>query len=63
MNEIITLLGTLDFTGLVQAGLAVVASGVAFLGALYALFLLIPGEQPDKFIKALYDLTTRISKK
>ena len=35
----------------------------ALLGALYSLFLLIPGDQPDKIIKAIYDLTVKISKK
>lgn len=35
----------------------------AALGALYAIALLIPGEQPDKALKAAYDFTVRFSKK
>ena len=33
------------------------------LGGLYGLFLLIPGNQPDKIIKIVYDITKKISKK
>lgn len=45
------------------AGLLVVAKGTAFLAAIYAFFLLIPGEQPDKFIKKILDFTEKYSKK
>jgi hypothetical protein len=63
MTDIIQFLATLDLSGLAQAGLASIAAGIAFLGALYAFFLLIPGEQPDKAIKALLDLTQKLSRK
>lgn len=53
----------IDFTALLAAIFAVLGSFTAFLGALYALSLIIPGEQPDKAIKALYDFTLRFSKK
>ena len=33
------------------------------LTGLYGLFLLIPGEQPEKAIKAILDLTSKLSKK
>lgn len=33
------------------------------LGGLYAIFLIIPGEQPDKVIKKIYDFTVKLSRK
>ena len=48
---------------IVNAALLAVGSFTAFLGALYTLALLIPGEQPDKTIKAFLDLTTKFSRK
>ena len=35
----------------------------ALLGSVYSISLLIPGEQPDKMIKWLMDLTERLSRK
>lgn len=45
--------------------LALIAIGAlsAFLLALYNIFLLIPGEQPDLVIKKIYDFTVKYSKK
>ena len=34
-----------------------------FLGTLYGFFLFVPGEQPDKSIKKLLDITNKISRK
>lgn len=48
---------------IVESALAVVGALSALLAALYGLALLIPGEQPDKAIKALLELTKKISKK
>lgn len=48
---------------IVAAGLVLFGAFVAFLGALYAFFLLVPGEQPDKTIKALLDFTKKYSRK
>lgn len=45
------------------AGFVLIGAFVAFLGALYAFFLLIPGEQPDNTIKALLDFTRKYSRK
>lgn len=36
---------------------------VTFLGALYAIALIIPGEQPDKTIKKILDFTEKLSNK
>jgi hypothetical protein len=44
------------------AGLVVLGTLTAFLAALYGLFLLIPGDQPDKTIKAIMDFTTKYSR-
>lgn len=48
---------------IVELVLSAIGALAAFLAALYAIALVIPGEQPDKAIKALLDLTTKISKK
>ena len=48
---------------LVAAALVVIGAFAALLGALYAFFLLIPGDQPDKFLKAMLDFTSKYSKK
>ena len=34
---------------------------VTILGAVYALALLIPGEQPDKTLKKILDITEKLS--
>jgi hypothetical protein len=52
-----------NWQNILNAALLVVGAFTGFLGALYALFVLIPGEQPDKTIKAFLDFTSRISKK
>lgn len=46
-----------------MAVIGVVGAFSAFLLALYGLFLLIPGDQPDKTIKKLLDITKRFSRK
>lgn len=48
---------------IVPAALAVLGALSGLLGSLYALALLIPGEQPDKAIKALLDFTEKYSRK
>ena len=48
---------------LLVAVLAVAGAFTAFLASLYSLFLLIPGDQPDKTIKKILDLTSKISRK
>lgn len=53
----------LDWTQLLNTGLLALGAFVAFLSALYAFFLVVPGDQPDKSIKALLDLTKRFSRK
>lgn len=35
----------------------------AFLAGLYALMLVIPGDQPDKIIKKILDITEKFSRK
>jgi len=42
---------------------AVITSVVAILGGVYAIALIVPGEQPDKFIKSILDLTKKFSRK
>lgn len=53
----------IDFATLATSFFAALGAFTAFLGALYALCVVIPGEQPDKAIKALLDFTIRFSKK
>ena len=48
---------------LVAAGLLVLGATSALLLALYGFFLLIPGDQPDKTLKKLHDLTSKLSRK
>ena len=48
---------------IVAHGAEIVAASVGVLAALYALFLVIPGDQPDKVIKAILDFTEKFSKK
>lgn len=45
-----------------QAGLVLGGISAALL-ALYKIALLLPGEQPEKTIKAILDFTTKYSKK
>lgn len=52
-----------NWNGFVLAAMAVIAGLAALLSSLYALFLLIPGEQPDKAIKAVLDFTQKWSSK
>lgn len=63
MTEIISTITALDFQGLLNTGLLALGAFAGFMGALYAFFLLVPGDQPDKTIKAIWDFTTRFSKK
>lgn len=44
-------------------GLELVGGFTLTLSGLYAIALIIPGEQPDKFIKSVLDITTKLSKK
>ena len=46
-----------------QDWLAVVGSITVLLGIAYKIALIIPGDQPEKFIKWLLDLTSKISRK
>jgi hypothetical protein len=48
---------------IIEAVLEAVGALAAFLGAVYAVAVMIPGDQPDKAIKAILDLTLKISKK
>ena len=52
-----------QLTWLMQHWAELLGSFTAILLALYAFFLIIPGEQPDKAIKWVLDLTQRFSKK
>lgn len=45
------------------AGVMVLGAVAGLLAALYTLFLLIPGEQPDKTIKGILEFTKRFSRK
>jgi len=53
----------MDFTQIFDAITNVVGAVTVLLGALYALALVLPGEQPDKALKAAYEFTKRFSKK
>lgn len=44
-------------------GLEIVASVQALLMALIALFMLIPGEQPEKALRSIVELIARLSRK
>lgn len=48
---------------ILEKGPEVIGYAVVALGALYSIALMIPGEQPDKAIKWLLDITTKFSKK
>lgn len=62
MKDLILLLFS-NWQGIVAAALAALGALSACLSAFYALALLIPGDQPDKVIKALLDFTLKYSKK
>lgn len=53
----------MDFGFLFSHGLEIIGALTAVLASLYALFLIIPGEQPDKTIKAMLDFTSKFSRK
>lgn len=63
MDFIMNLLTQGGVAEIMTAIVGVVTAFGGLLVALYALFLLIPGEQPDKAIKWLLDFTTKYSKK
>lgn len=63
MNDMFSTLAGLDIQKIMAALLMVFGALAALIVALYNLFLLIPGDQPDKAIKALYDFTLKFSKK
>lgn len=63
MIELFQTIAAMNFQELLNAGFLALGAFVAFLLALYNLFLLIPGDQPDKALKAAYDFTVRFSKK
>lgn len=46
-----------------ENGLEIVGAIVMVLTGLYTLALIIPGDQPDKMIKAALDFTTKFSRK
>ena len=48
---------------LVVVGPSVLAAIVAVLSALIGLFMLIPGEQPEKALQAVVDFIAKFSKK
>jgi hypothetical protein len=50
-------------TWIVQNGPQFIAAVVAVLTALIALFMLIPGEQPEKALKAAVDFLAKFSLK
>lgn len=60
---IIQSLASIDIQGIIAAALLVLGTFTALVGALYALFLKIPGDQPDKILKLVYDFTVKFSKK
>lgn len=53
----------LHWQELLAAAALVLGTLTAFLAALYGLFLIIPGDQPDKTIKVILDFTKKISRK
>jgi hypothetical protein len=48
---------------IIEKGPVYIASIVAVLSALIALFLLIPGEQPEKALQAIVDFLAKFSAK
>lgn len=57
-----TLLG-LDWTALFPALLNLLGAVSVFLGALIAVFTIIPGDQPEKALQAIVDFISKFSKK
>lgn len=54
----------MDFVKLIlDNGLEIAGGVVLVLTGLYTIFLVIPGDQPDKTIKALLDFTKKFSNK
>ncbi len=49
--------------GIIENAPVYIASAVALLGALIAFFMLIPGENPEKFLQSILDFLTKFSKK
>lgn len=56
VNEIVKWVSSQDW-------LAWIGAVTALLSGVYAIALLIPGDQPDKTIKWILDLTTKFSRK
>jgi hypothetical protein len=52
-----------NLSEIANAALLIGGAFVALISAVYTLFLLIPGDQPDKTIKAFLDFTQRFSRK
>lgn len=48
---------------ILEHGLEILGAVTAILGGIYTISLIIPGDQPDKAIKAILDLTQKFSKK
>lgn len=48
---------------ILENGAEIFTALVGVLAALYTLALIIPGEQPDKTIKAILDFTEKVSRK
>lgn len=61
MEYITAILG--NWQEIAAQGLLALGGLAAFLTAIYAIALIIPGEQPDKVIKKLLDLTQKLSRK
>jgi len=58
MEQVVKILGLI-----VEHGPAVVSAVVGVLTALIGLFMLIPGEQPEKALKAVVDVIAKFSRK
>jgi len=61
--EILQILAAMNWAGVLAAFWIVVGSLATLLSALIAFFMLIPGEQPEKFFKGILDFITKYSKK
>jgi hypothetical protein len=58
MNELMAIVQIV-----IEKGPGIVAAVVGVLSALIALFMLIPGEQPEKALQAVVNLLAKFSKK
>lgn len=58
MEQIMRILGLI-----VEHGPAIISALVSVLSALVALFMLIPGEQPEKALQGIVDFVAKFSRK